>query len=145
MREPRTRHSTSLRRMFTGWNDTTDGIATEAPKHGEEVWLINKMPPPPPGWFLAKSAESLENKGVEFFVVQKSAEESEKTEVRWKSSVFCRELTGCRQTVTGFGGTAWWATIACGAQKESRRFYTSIITYWYSMSRITLSALDGAG
>jgi hypothetical protein len=65
-----------------------------------------RCPLPPPGWFLAKSAESLENKGVEFFVVQKSAEESEKTEVRWKSSVFCRELTGCRQTLSGFGGTA---------------------------------------
>ena len=25
MREPRTRHSTSFRRMFTGWNDTTIG------------------------------------------------------------------------------------------------------------------------
>jgi len=145
MREPRTRHSTSLRRMFTRWNDTTDGIATEAPRRGEEVWLINDAPSPHPGCFGTKSAEATENKRVEFSAVEKSAEESEKTEVRWKSSVFCRELTGCRQTVTGFGGTAWWATIACGAQKESRRFYTSIITYWYSMSRITLSALDGAG
>jgi hypothetical protein len=36
------------------------------------------MSTPHPGCFRAKSAESLENKGVEFFVVPKSAQEHEK-------------------------------------------------------------------
>jgi hypothetical protein len=42
----------------------------------------------PPGWFFAKSAETIENKGVEFLVsakkcknVQKSAQECEKKEL----------------------------------------------------------------
>src|SRR5213080_2969623 len=77
MREPRTRHSTSFRRMLTGWNDTTDGIATESPRHREEVWLINKMPLPPPRVFLVfgqRVRKPMKRSGLNFWRVQKSAQ-----------------------------------------------------------------------
>jgi hypothetical protein len=55
-----------------------------------------------------------------------------------------RERTG-RKDIGGLRGTAGREDMVRGARGRQCRLNETIITYWYSMSRITLSALYGAG